>query len=310
MKRNVLIVGLSGNMGQLTAERILQGGEYGIHLGVVAPNEIVEGIVKRVAIGKQIIPCIPLSNVHPDYLRDEKPIIIDFTHKGVILDNWKNYYKPWELPLIVGTIGVKKSDFTDNKAPVIIGSPNLCPQIVEVLRTFSQLEPESLKGITFEITESHQASKTETSGTAVRMKELFEKAGAVEKYPIHVVRNIDEQLKMGVPEEHLGGHGWHKYCFSFEKIEQANYLLNTCHQLFQYVSNDDVLIEDKYLFGDWENSSETLSIDFMSDGESITFSHNVNGRQPYIDGLFETVLPKMVGMIENGSCEVKDMFDL
>jgi 4-hydroxy-tetrahydrodipicolinate reductase len=300
----ILIVGLSGSMGRLTAGGVFASKEYKlVPFGIVAPNDNREAIIRTVSFSQ-------LTERDMEDIENKQPIIIDFTHKDVIKSNWEKYYQYWGCPLIIGTIGIKKEDIIGNKAPVIIGSPNLCPQIVEILRTFSELEPESLKGMKFEIEESHQASKNEVSGTAVRIKTLFERAGAVEKNPIQSIRSIAQQREIGVPDEFLDGHGWHKYSFSFKKSEQANYLLNTCYQLFQQITNDDVVMEGKYLLGSWENSSETLSIEFKCNGANIIFAHNVNGRVPYIDGLFDTVLPAMVKMIENGDTSVKDMFDL
>jgi 4-hydroxy-tetrahydrodipicolinate reductase len=307
MKQKILIVGVSGSMGRLVAERILASDKCDLmSFGVVAPDERSEWVT----VGNTKLRCIPINEVNADIFRREQFIIIDFTHKDVIGTNWEKYYKKWSCPLIVGTIGVKKADFIGNTAPVIIGSPNLCPQIVEVLRTFSSLEEGSLKDIQFEITESHQASKKEVSGTAVRMQELFRNAGAIEKSPIHVIRRTDEQLKIGVPQKYLNGHGWHKYSFSSENDEQVNYLVNICYPLFQRITTDDVVMEDDYFLGSWENSSETLFVELRGVGANIIFTHNINGRVPYIDGLFNAVLPTMAKMIASGDNSVKDMFDL
>ncbi|GHV26176.1 hypothetical protein FACS1894176_06380 [Bacteroidia bacterium] len=322
MAQKILIVGLSGSMGTLTAERMLNSdGEYsttGFGIGADSDNGKIIIIKSGELLQDYLTFSFPkLTEWELGIIKEEQPIIIDFTHKDVIKSNWEKYYKKWGCPLIVGTIGVKKEDFVGNTAPVIIGSPNLCPQIVEVLRTFSALEAKSLEGISFEIIESHQDSKTEVSGTAVRMKELFEKAGAVEKSPILLVRDKEKQSKMGIPKEYLNGHGWHTYRFFGERdtISAHNtlQLMNVCSALWDKITNKAPVEEVGFskLVGHWNNQTKTLYITYgQSPSMEVVLVHNVNGRQPYIDGLFETVLPTMRHLINVGENSVLDMFDL
>ncbi|MDR0860027.1 MAG: hypothetical protein LBO09_03435 [Candidatus Peribacteria bacterium] len=316
MAQKILIVGLPGSMGTLTAERMLNSdGEYsttGFGIGADSDNGKIITIKSGELLQDYLIFSFSkLTEWELGIIKEEQPIIIDFTHKDIIKSNWENYYKKWGCPLIVGTIGMKKEDFVGNTAPVIIGSPNLCPQIVEILRFFTELKPKSLKKWKFEIIESHQEGKTEPSGTGVRVKECLEKAGATEKTPMVSIRDKKEQLEMGVPKEYLNGHGWHTYEFFIKKNkyplhDPSNFLRKITGDLcvHTYFTNKDF----KEFW--WENPSKTLILLICTKGSSVKLIHNVNGRQPYIDGLFKTVLPTMRHLINVGENSVLDMFDL
>ena len=317
-KQNVLIVGLTGEMGGLAAERILASKEYAMMpFGIVSKEDVERGITFW-----RGLPCVFFEEVgryHKCDIKEEKPIIIDFTHKDVIRFNWENYYREWECPLIVGTIGMKKEDFIGNEAPVIVGAPNLCPQVVAVLKIFSQLGPGSLEGVRFEIIESHQSTKTEVSGTALQMKEYFERAGALEVTPILSMRERETQLVLGVPEKYLDGHGWHTYNFFSEDEKKIQFLIDTCHGFFSTFpqTKSPVVLpdyfEEFYSKEPYKKDRSTMSMSITSDRRrTLRLSHDVNGRQPYIDGLMEVlhVMTHILGRSEEERLKVRDMFTL
>ncbi|MCO5566456.1 hypothetical protein L7F22_020133 [Adiantum nelumboides] len=66
---------------------------------------------------------------------------------------------------------------------------------------------------THQVTESHQSSKVDTSGTARAIVASFNNLGVSFKdEEIEMVRNPPEQIsRMEVPEEHLKGHAFHTY---------------------------------------------------------------------------------------------------
>ena len=73
--------------------------------------------------------------------------------------------------------------------------------------------PGAFSGYELEVTESHQSSKVDTSGTARDVVASFAKLGvAFEEHRIQRVRDRKRQVElMGVPEEALGGHAFHTY---------------------------------------------------------------------------------------------------
>ncbi|MCK4927094.1 MAG: dihydrodipicolinate reductase, partial [Candidatus Aenigmarchaeota archaeon] len=77
--------------------------------------------------------------------------------------------------------------------------------------------PDVFKGYKLKVKESHQDGKADTSGTAKAVVGYFNELG-IPFYPeqIIMVRKPIEQIELGVPEEYLGGHGWHKYTFVSE----------------------------------------------------------------------------------------------
>ena len=64
-------------------------------------------------------------------------------------------------------------------------------------------------GATFQIAESHQASKVGVSGTARAFQEQLERHGAVMSEEIISIRDPERQRKLGVPDKFLEGHGYH-----------------------------------------------------------------------------------------------------
>jgi 4-hydroxy-tetrahydrodipicolinate reductase len=73
--------------------------------------------------------------------------------------------------------------------------------------------PDLFKGYRLEIKESHQEGKADTSGTAKAMVAYFNRMGLTfSEQDIMKERNPEIQKNQwGVPEEYLGGHGWHTY---------------------------------------------------------------------------------------------------
>jgi 4-hydroxy-tetrahydrodipicolinate reductase len=73
--------------------------------------------------------------------------------------------------------------------------------------------PGLFSGYGLEIKESHQSGKADTSGTAKAMVGYFQKLGLdFNTDQIVKVRDPETQKNdLGVPEEYLGGHGWHTY---------------------------------------------------------------------------------------------------
>lgn len=63
-----------------------------------------------------------------------------------------------------------------------------------------------------QVIESHQKTKVDTSGTAKAVIKSFNRLGVpYEEGQIRRVRDTDDQLAMGVPEEALSGHAFHTY---------------------------------------------------------------------------------------------------
>jgi len=143
---------------------------------------------------------------------------VDYTTPEVVNGN-ADFYCRQGLPFVMGTTGgdraalearVRDSDI------VAVVAPNMAKQIVALQAMFAYAAntfPGAFEGYTLEVEESHQAGKKDTSGTAKAMVAYFNTLGV--PFAVEDIRRfrdpvVQEHL-MGVPKEHLGGHGWHGY---------------------------------------------------------------------------------------------------
>mmetsp|Transcript_34529 Transcript_34529/g.42553 ORF Transcript_34529/g.42553 Transcript_34529/m.42553 type:complete len:252 (-) Transcript_34529:53-808(-) len=146
-------------------------------------------------------------------------IAIDFTHPTAVNKNAELFAKH-KLPFVMGTTGGDREKLykTVEEADMYaLIAPNMCKQIVALqatLKTMSESYPGAFGNYSLEITESHQSGKADTSGTAKALLESFNimKGGT----PLNVeeitkLREREEQIAFGVPEDSLKGHAWHTY---------------------------------------------------------------------------------------------------
>ena len=105
-------------------------------------------------------------------------------------------------------------------SPPPVTTPSLAPQMGKqvvafqaAMRLMAENFPGAFKGYTLTVTESHQASKVDTSGTAKAIVQSFNDLGCdFDIADAELVRDVPTQLgRMGVPEEHLLGHAYHTY---------------------------------------------------------------------------------------------------
>ena len=256
---------------------------------------------------------------------DYKPIIIDATHESVVKENWEKYYKHLGFPVIFITTGITKEDLVGFKNHTWIASPNACPELVSALLDFKNMHgsgwavSEKSGAIRYGITESHQGpdparnfwGKKNPSSTAKFVDDCLTKAG-YERVYFESIRDRSTQLLMGVPQKYLDGHAWHTYRFMFKDKEQSEHVLGLLG-LFMDELNEYGKYETEASFGYMKSTSEDRSLVFglKFDDHNLWFSHFVNGRQPYVDGLFSTHfgLGNFVARIINREPAIYDMFD-
>jgi dihydrodipicolinate reductase len=95
-------------------------------------------------------------------------------------------------------------------------APQMGKQVVAfqaAMELMAERFPGAFGGYALEVVESHQSGKKDTSGTAKAVVASLEKLGApLGPNGIEMVRERGAQTgRMGVPEEHLGGHAFHTY---------------------------------------------------------------------------------------------------
>jgi 4-hydroxy-tetrahydrodipicolinate reductase len=153
-----------------------------------------------------------LQSEHGDF------ICIDFTLPDAVNENAEFYCKN-AIPFVMGTTGGDREKLAqtiaDSAASAVI-APNMAKQIVgfqAMMAYAAENFPGLFDGYSLDITESHQKSKVDTSGTAKAMVGYFNQLGlSFSEGDIKKIRDPQIQKnELGVPEAYLDGHGWHTY---------------------------------------------------------------------------------------------------
>jgi len=154
-------------------------------------------------------------------------ICIDFTHPTAVNGN-AAWYAKHGLPFVMGTTGGDREELErtvrEAELPCVI-APNMAKQIVALQAAIEGMArdfPGSFSDYTLSVSESHQSSKADTSGTAKAISAELARL-TVEDFAeeqIEQVREPARQLEGGgpshtgvspVPETALSGHAFHTY---------------------------------------------------------------------------------------------------
>lgn len=325
--QDFIVVGASGAMGQLIIRKAISLGHTISH-GIVGPDDEMGHIL----YGPEIIKLQKINEFNWRRIKiyyendDVKPIIIDATHESVVKENWETYYKSLGFPVIFITTGITKEDLIGFKNHMWIASPNACPELVSVLLDFKNMPgsgwavSEKFGPIHYGITELHQGpdparnfwGKKNPSSTGKFVDDCLTRAGHERVY-FESIRDRSLQLLMGVPPEHLDGHAWHTYRFMSEKQEQLERFYGLfCLFMDELREYGDYEVEASSFSTKASSKDKSIIFELRNDDSNIWFSHFVNGRQPYVDGLFSRHfgLGNFVARITDREPAVYDMFDL
>ena len=181
----------------------------------------------EIEIDSVTVEGVPVALIPPDgrdaavkALRSEHGdfICIDFTLPDAVNENAEFYCKN-AIPFVMGTTGGDREKLAqtiaDSAASAVI-APNMAKQIVgfqAMMAYAAENFPGLFDGYSLDITESHQKSKVDTSGTAKAMVGYFNQLGlSFSEADIKKIRDPQIQKnELGVPEAYLDGHGWHTY---------------------------------------------------------------------------------------------------
>jgi 4-hydroxy-tetrahydrodipicolinate reductase len=147
-------------------------------------------------------------------------LVIDFTHPSAVNDNAR-FYVEHRLPFVMGTTGGDRprlaSDVQEGKLPCVI-SPNMGKQIVAMQAALENLAtkyPGAFAGYKLAVTESHQVTKADTSGTALSVissiNKLLSPDGQFSPADVQLIRDEARAVEFGVPPNALKGHAFHTY---------------------------------------------------------------------------------------------------
>jgi len=216
-KISVIVNGLPGKMANAVAEAVAKSEDLKLlPVSLTGPEvEIKEIVISGITV-KLFTPdkqLFLLGNHFPD-------IQVDFTHPSAIRDN-VNFYTEMGTPFVLGTTG-GDLDYISTKVKKTginaVVAPNMAGEIVAFQMMMDWLAsnfPGLFKDYNLTITESHQKTKADTSGTAKAMIKTFNRLGipfTVDQ--IDKKRTEKDYYLRGIPEEHWGGHGYHTYSLS------------------------------------------------------------------------------------------------
>ena len=216
-------------MAHATAEAVLRAGLTLVPFSFTGSSEAV-------AVGNVAVSGYPVELIGPDArqkaLQDVKRsypglIIIDYTLPTAVNDN-ALFYCENEVPFVMGTTGgdrVKLLEDVRASGNWAVIAPQMGKQVVALQATLELMAerfPGAFSGYSLTVTESHQAAKADTSGTAKAIVESFVKLGVVGpgggttsfEPERDIVRVRDRATQLGpmkVPESALSGHAFHTY---------------------------------------------------------------------------------------------------
>lgn len=368
-KINVMVNGLPGKMASKVLEHLARDNSFDIIECSLTGSDIKISYFGN-CIGLEEFPHLKDSrNKYPKQIRlteliwpehrdtaievikERNPpfISIDFTHPDVVNSNGYFYCRN-ELPFVMGTTGGDRKALEERVKTSEISAviaPNMAKQIVAfqtVMEDYSKRNSGSLKDCELSITESHQQGKADTSGTAKAMVKYFNDLGIpFEINKINMVRDPKtQQLAMGVPKEHLAGHGWHSYIIS---SKQGNDNLdNLALGLKHFLLNDDVfsnydsfikrekleengrgilwplcsffdegLLFDEHRMDTTYRVSKDRTVSFSLSWFSnkfLAFTHSVNGRDIYAFGTLDATRYLHKKVKEGSKGQVYSMIDV
>ena len=231
----VMVNGLPGNMATNVARFVLDDNRFELISESLTGPEITEPecIVDSVTF-RLIRPEVREAVITEVKEKHGAFISVDFALPPAVNSNAEFYCKQG-LPFVMGTTGGDRELLQDtvNSSPIAaVIAPNMAKQIVgfqAMMEYAADNFPNIFKGYSLEIRESHQKGKADTSGTAKAMVKYFNDLGIpFSDKEIQMERDPEAQKGVwGIPEQYLGGHGWHTYSLiSGDKTVQFEFAHN------------------------------------------------------------------------------------
>lgn len=305
VRTSVMVNGLPGKMATAAAELIANND---ISYTELYPASLTGSNVPPSANirGVEIALISPEARVKWEALRiySQNPsIVVDFTHPSAVNDNAALYCRN-NFPFVMGTTGGNREaleEVVKSSGISAVIAPNMAKQIVALQAAMERFADENLNlldGCALSIIESHQKGKADTSGTAKAMVKYFNKLGIkFDARQIRMIREPEEQRKLGVPEEYLSAHGWHTYHITGadDKLRKLREVLsqffdsNTFQNYMYSPPRGFSLRNPNEIFAHRRSLDETVEFSLRSESGIIRLDHNVNGRAIYAAGTLDAL---------------------
>lgn len=218
MQIHVMVNGIPGDMGRIVAENMVARGLLLVPYSLTG-EQTAQDTAEVAGITIQLLKPSNREQLIGSILTQFPGMItVDYTHPSAVNENAKFYVKH-RLPFVMGTTGGDRQallELAEKAGMHCVIAPNMAKQIVafqSIIENLAENFPDAFAGYTLSVTESHQKTKADTSGTAKAVVGSFRSMGFnFEDDQIKMVRTETEQLKdMKVPEAFLGGHAFHTY---------------------------------------------------------------------------------------------------
>ncbi len=214
----VLVNSSHGKMGHSTAEAVVDAGLNLVPLTFTADPSPGSIDVRGQNVALEGLECMEASLARVQEEAGGDLMVVDYTLPQAVNPNAELYAK-LGIPFVMGTTGGDRAALArtlEDSALYAVISPNMGKQIVALQSMLTQAAedfPGAWSGYTMKVTESHQSTKVDTSGTAKALVECFQGLGLkFDVSEIELLREREGQLAFGVPEEHLNtGHAFHTY---------------------------------------------------------------------------------------------------
>lgn len=202
----IFMAGLPGKMATLVAEAITEREDFDLlPVAMASPRHRFTCM----DIGNQRVQLVDYC---PNNLRVGR-IAVDFTTPDNVVLN-TIHYTSLRIPFVMGTSGGDREEMAElirRSRTCAVVAPNMDPQIIRRqmdVDEFAQNNPDIFRGATIEITESHQKTKRDVSGTAIAFRAQFERYGALPNGRITSIRDTRAQEALGIPNPD-DGHAYH-----------------------------------------------------------------------------------------------------
>jgi 4-hydroxy-tetrahydrodipicolinate reductase len=309
-KISVMVNGLPGKMASAIAEKLLLSPEFSLVPFSLTAEETSERTYKIPMAEFVLVKPSERYEMFPKIqtFQEHRPFIsVDYTHPSAVNENVE-FYSEYDngLPFVMGTTGGDRNALEeiviDSEICAVI-APNMAAPIVSLMNFMDKYSKEhegDLRDCGLSIIESHQKGKADTSGTAKAMVQYFNLLGInFDVKDIIMIRGPDEQRKLGVPQEHLGGHGWHTYVLKANSKKNYDDISNLDAAIFREVlthsnpalkgyNHFDGLVNEFSTRAVSPDKSVLLAIN-LTEENNFTIAHNINGRSVYVDGTLEAI---------------------
>jgi 4-hydroxy-tetrahydrodipicolinate reductase len=215
----VMVNGVPGKMAASTAEEVVSRGLTLADEALTGPG--VEGSFSTGGVDVRLAgPGDHAACLQRMVEKYSRLVVVDYTHPSACNPNVE-LYAAAGMSFVVGTTGgdVAAMQAAVDRSPGVYAAiaPNMGKQIVAfqaIMDMMAKEFPGAFAGYAMTVTESHQSTKADTSGTAKAVVSSFRDMGVnFDVGEIEKVRTAPESMdRMGVPGKYVTtGHAYHTY---------------------------------------------------------------------------------------------------